>query len=68
MKMKQNMGTTDRALRIGSGLALVGMAMNRNNGLMNFVLPVLGGALLVEGLTSYSMLYDKIGVSTRGQN
>ncbi|MEW5785036.1 MAG: DUF2892 domain-containing protein [Bacillota bacterium] len=66
--MKQNMGTIDRAIRIGSGLALVSMAMNRNNGLMSYVLPVVGGMLVVEGLTSYSLAYDKMGISTRGQN
>ncbi len=68
MMMKQNMGTIDRALRIGSGLAMVSMAMNRNNGLMSYVLPAVGGMLLLEGLTSYSMIYDRMGVSTRGQN
>lgn len=66
--MKQNMGTIDRALRIGSGLALVGLSMNRNNGAMGYLLPVIGGMLLVEGLTSYSVIYDRMGVSTRGQN
>jgi hypothetical protein len=66
--MKQNMGTVDRALRIGSGLALVGMSMNRNNGIMSYVLPVLGGLLLVEGLTSYSAVYERMGFSTRGQD
>lgn len=68
MQMKQNIGTVDRALRIGSGLALIGLSMNRNNGLMGYVMPVMGGMLLVEGLTSYSMLYDRMGMSTRGQN
>lgn len=66
--MKQNMGSIDRALRIGSGLALMGLAMNRNNGIVNYLLPVVGGALLVEGLTSYSMLYDRMGVSTQKEN
>ncbi len=66
--MKQNMGTIDRALRIGSGLALVGMSLNRNNGMMGYILPVVGGMLLVEGLTSYSAVYDRMGISTRGQN
>jgi uncharacterized membrane protein len=62
------MGTIDRALRIGSGLALVGMSLNRNNGMMGYILPVVGGMLLVEGLTSYSAVYDRMGISTRGQN
>ena len=67
--MKQNMGAIDRALRIGSGLALLGMSMNRNsNGLMGYLFPLAGGLLLVEGLTSYSLLYDRMGISTRGQN
>jgi hypothetical protein len=65
--MKQNMGTIDRALRIGSGLALMGMS-NRNSGAFGYVLPLVGGLLLVEGLTSYSMMYERMGVSTRGQN
>ena len=68
MQMKQNIGTVDRALRIGSGLALIGLSMNRNNGLMGYVMPVMAGMLLVEGLTSYSMLYDRMGMSTRWQN
>lgn len=68
MQMKQNIGTVDRALRIGSGLALIGLSMNRNNGVMGYVMPVVGGMLLVEGLTSYSAVYDKMGMSTRGQN
>lgn len=67
--MKQNMGTIDRALRIGSGLALLGLSTNRNgNGLMGYLFPLAGGLLLFEGLTSYSMLYDRMGISTRGQN
>jgi uncharacterized membrane protein len=66
--MKQNMSTIDRAIRIGCGLALVGMSMNRNNGLMGYVLPVLGGMLVAEGVTSYSYVYDKMGISTRGQD
>jgi hypothetical protein len=66
--MKQNMGTIDRALRIGSGLALMGMSMNRNNSPISYLLPLVGGMLLVEGLTSYSMMYERMGVSTRGQN
>jgi len=59
------MGTIDRALRIGSGLALVGMSLNRNNGMMGYILPVVGGMLLVEGLTSYSAVYDRMGISTQ---
>ena len=68
MKLKQNMGTIDRALRIGSGLALMGMSTNRNTGPIGYLLPLVGGMLLVEGLTSYSMMYERMGVNTRGQN
>ncbi|HOL17847.1 MAG TPA: DUF2892 domain-containing protein [Bacillota bacterium] len=66
--MKQNMGTVDRALRIGSGLALIGLSMNRNNGIMGLVLPLVGGMLLVEGLTSYSLMYDRMGINTHIQD
>jgi uncharacterized membrane protein len=68
MKVKQNMSTIDRAIRIGSGLALIGMSLNRNHGLMGYILPMLGGMLLAEGLTAYSFAYDKMGISTRGQD
>ncbi len=66
--MKQNMGAVDRALRIGSGLALIGLSMNRNNGIMGLVLPLFGGMLLLEGLTSYSFMYDRMGIDTHNQS
>lgn len=66
--MKQNMGSLDRALRIGSGLALIGMSMNKNNGAMGYLLPLVGGMLLAEGLTSYSMIFARMGITTLEEN
>ena len=61
---KNNLGIIDRALRIGGGLALVGLGISRNRGLMGYLFPLMGGMLLVEGLSSYSFVYDLMGFPT----
>ncbi|HHX87357.1 MAG TPA: DUF2892 domain-containing protein [Firmicutes bacterium] len=62
--VKKNLGMIDRALRIGGGLALVGLGIKRNRGVIGYLFPLMGGALLVEGLSSYSFMYNLMGFST----
>lgn len=68
MSMKRNMSVTDRALHIGSGLALMGLGMSGRGGVAGKAFSILGGALLFEGVTSYSVAYDLLGISTRRED
>ncbi len=61
---KKNIGMIDRVLRISGGLALVGLGIGRHRGAMGYLFPLMGGMLLVEGLTSYSFIYDVMGLFT----
>ena len=61
---KRNMGVIDRALRIGCGLALLGLGVGRHRKTTGYLFQLVGGAFLFEGLSSYSIVYDLLGYST----
>jgi hypothetical protein len=59
-KMKTNEGTLDRALRVGAGLVLIGLAATGTVGVWGYIgiVPVLTGAV---GLCP---LYSVLGINT----
>ena len=62
--VKKNLGVIDRVLRIGCGLALVGLGVGRHRKITGYLFPLMGGAFLFEGLSSYSIVYDLLDCST----
>ena len=64
LKMRPNLGPMDRAIRIGSGLAMVGMGLNRSSGFLGYLLSLAGVMLLAEGLTSYCVACDLMGIDS----
>ena len=61
---RRNLGIIDRALRIGGGLALVGLGIERHRGIAGYLFPLIGGMLMVEGFTSHSFVNDLLSFST----
>jgi hypothetical protein len=60
--MKANVGTVDRVLRIGGGLALIGLAASGTVGLWGYV----GVVPLLTGLFRFCPVYPLLGLNTCG--
>ena len=58
--MKANVGTIDRVLRVGAGVALIGLAATGTVGLWGY----LGVVPLFTGLFRFCPLYPLIGLNT----
>lgn len=65
IKTERNLSFLDRAVRIGGGLVLIGLGVKRHSGLAGKALSLFGGALLFEGIASYSPVYDWLDFSSR---
>jgi uncharacterized membrane protein len=57
-----NVGETERLLSLACGAALLGYGLTRR-GLAGVVLPVVGGALLVRGVTGWCGLYQALRIN-----
>jgi hypothetical protein len=60
--MKANVGTTDRALRILAGIAMIALAATGFIGLWGYI----GVALVLTGLFRFCPAYPLLGVNTCG--
>lgn len=58
--MKKNAGTIDRALRVGAGLLLIGLAASETIGLWGYI----GVVPLVTGAIGMCPLYSVLGINT----
>lgn len=68
MELQQNVGETDRFLRIGMGgflLALSAARMARYGVLGGAATGVLGGMMLAEGVLGHCPYYSLLGIDTR---
>ena len=66
MKLKQNVGTLDQAIRILIALAIAVLYyMNAISGAVAIVLGVVAVIFLVTGLVKFCPLYLPFGLSTR---
>lgn len=63
MKIKKNMGTMDRALRIGLGIVLLILSFY-STGWMTAILVVAGIFCLYEGAASWCVVYQLLGKNT----
>ena len=59
--MKANLGSLDRALRVGAGVVLIGLAMAGVIGFWGY----LGIVPLLTGLVSFCPLYSLLGLNSR---
>ncbi len=61
--MKNNVGALEQLLSLGMGSALVAFGLSQRQGRKGGILPILvGGGLLLHGLSNHSRLYDAIGI------
>jgi len=60
--MKANVGTTDRALRVVAGVALIGLAASGVIGLWGYI----GVALVLTGAFRFCPAYPLLGIDTCG--
>ncbi|MEI8048487.1 MAG: DUF2892 domain-containing protein [Bacteroidota bacterium] len=64
--MKQNMGTTDKVVRILVAIAIAVLYFtNQISGTVAIVLLVLAGVFILTSLLSFCPLYLPFGISTR---
>ena len=64
--MKQNMGTTDKVVRILVAIAIAVLYFtNQISGTVGIVLLVLAGVFILTSLVSFCPLYLPFGISTR---
>jgi hypothetical protein len=65
-KMKQNMGTTDKLVRILVAIAIAVLYFTHQiSGTVAIVLLVLAGVFILTSLISFCPLYMPFGISTR---
>lgn len=62
--MKINVGSTDRLIRLVAGVVLLGVAFFAVQGVLAWVLGVLGVVLIVTGAIRVCPLYLPFGIST----
>ena len=60
-----NENTTDRVLRVILGLVLIAVAVFGLQNVLAWVVGIVGGILLLTGLTGFCLLYKLFGVSTK---
>ena len=63
--MIQNESETDRTIRVVLGTILVLVAYSVVSGVWQIVLFVLGGLLIVTGLTGFCLIYKLLGIATQ---
>jgi uncharacterized membrane protein len=61
----QNVGQAERAISIAAGSALAAMGL-RKRGVAGVAMALVGAELARRGLSGHCMLYERLGVSTRG--
>jgi len=60
-----NENTTDRVLRVIFGLILLAIGIFGLQGTLAWILGIVGGVLVVTGVTGFCLLYRLFGVSTK---
>lgn len=65
MKSLQNVGNTDRTIRVILGILLLVLAMFVLTGTLQIVAMIAGVLALVTGLVRVCLLYKLIGVNTK---
>lgn len=64
--MKQNMGFTDRIIRVGLGVIIAVLYfLNAITGTLAIILIVLLGVFIITSLFSFCPLYLALGISTK---